>query len=292
MEEPYHPSFKNTLCCIKSTDRNEVETVLYHLDLTTVQKQIIQSRYINMLEHVRKRVIQYSRLYYLGHVIITVGSLIVPALLSVQNSSSMTTASSTQIYWVTFTLSLLVTTFNAVLALFKIDKKYYFLNTTLERLRTEGWQFVGLTGRYSGHLSKTDPTHQNQFVFFTHQIEKIKMKQVEEEYYKTDEKITQTPTPSAIAQSVIKSDLYPPSPDQPIQSMIQQVPDPVKNTIQYMIQSQTIQEPISPPHLTSLAVEPLSSNPIFIAPISPPTNIVVEDPLDEVIIDTANVPPK
>ena len=281
MEEPYHPSWKNTLCCIKSTDRNEVETVLRHLDLTVVQKQIIQSRYINMLEHVRKRVLQYSRMYYLGHIIITVGSLIVPALLSVQNSSSMSTTGSTQIYWVTFTLSLLVTTFNAVLALFKIDKKYYFLNTTLERLRTEGWQFVGLTGRYSGHLSKTDPTHQNQFVFFTHQIEKIKMKQVEEEYYKTDEKITQTPPGGAQPSTQGKSDLYPPSPDQPIQSMVQQIPDPVKNTIHYMIQSQTVQEPISPAHLSTLAVEPLSSNPLFVPPVSPPA--------DEVIIDTANI---
>ena len=292
MEEPYHPSWKNTLCCIKSTDRNEVETVLRHLDLTVVQKQIIQSRYINMLEHVRKRVLQYSRMYYLGHIIITVGSLIVPALLSVQNSSSMTTAGSTQIYWVTFTLSLLVTTFNAVLSLFKIDKKYYFLNTTLERLRTEGWQFVGLTGRYSGHLSKTDPTHQNQFVFFTHQIEKIKMKQVEEEYYKTDEKITQTP-PGTQPATQGKNDLYPPSPDQPIQSMVQQIPDPVKNTIEYMIQSQTIQEPISPPHLATLAVQPLSSNPMFIPPVSPPiSNIIVEEPLNEVVIDTANISPK
>ena len=289
MEEPYHPSWKNTLCCIKSTDRNEVETVLRHLDLTTVQKQIIQSRYINMLEHVRKRVLQYSRLYYLGHIIITVGSLIVPALLSVQNSSSMTTAGSTQIYWVTFTLSLLVTTFNAILALFKIDKKYYFLNTTLERLRTEGWQFVGLTGRYSGNLSKSDPTHQNQFVFFTHQIEKIKMKQVEEEYYKTDEKIAQTPGAPPATNGIPKSDLYPPSPDQPIQSMIQQVPDPVKNTIDYMIQSQTVQEPVSPPHLSS-SVQ-LSSNSMFAAPLSPTlTNIVVTQ--GDEVGETANVAPK
>ena len=36
--------------------------------------------------------------------------------------------------------------------LVKIDKKYYFLNTTLERLRSEGWQYFSLTGRYSGHL--------------------------------------------------------------------------------------------------------------------------------------------
>ena len=70
---------------------------------------------------------------------------------------------------------------NGILTLFKIDKKYYFIHTMLERLRSEGWQYFSLTGRYSGHLtSNNKPTHENQFVFFTHYIEKIKMKQIYE----------------------------------------------------------------------------------------------------------------
>ena len=82
-------------------------------------------------------------------------------------------------------MSLLVTMSNGVLTLFKVEKKYYYLHTVLEQLLSEAWQYVGLTGRYSGELCKPEkPTHKNQFVFFTHAIERIKMKQVEEEYYK------------------------------------------------------------------------------------------------------------
>jgi hypothetical protein len=90
-----------------------------------------------------------------------------------------------QIYWLTWFISLLVTTFNGILTLFKIDKKYYFLHTTLEQLRSEAWQYIYLSGKYSGHYTKgIGATHQNQYVFFCHNMEKIKLKQVEEEYYK------------------------------------------------------------------------------------------------------------
>jgi hypothetical protein len=218
-------------------DRYDFQNILEHLPLTKVQIQIIQSRYIAVVEHMRKRVRMYSRMFYLGHTMITVGSLFVPALLSIQNSNYTTTenAFSSQIYWATFIISLLVTICNGMLALFKIDKKYYFLNTTLERLRTEGWQYMGLTGRYSGHLlNGIVPTHQNQFVFFTHQIEKIKMKQVEEEYYKSDEKLEKTPHATITAHS---NELYPPSPDQPIQSIVQEIPEPVKEAVTSLIKS-------------------------------------------------------
>lgn len=216
-----------------------MQRVLMELDLSNVQKQIILSRYIHLLEHLHKRVRMYNRVFYLGHTIITVGSLFVPALLSIQNSSSIGTPSGAlQIYWATFIISLMVTTFNGILTLFKIDKKYYFLNTTLERLRTEGWQYFGLTGRYSGHLlHHMQPTHHNQFVFFTHQIEKIKMKQIEEEYYKSDEKATQQPNQQAAQASRPVHDLYPPSPDQPI--IVSEIPEPVTEAVRSIIKSQS-----------------------------------------------------
>ena len=91
------------------------------------------------------------------------------------------------IYWLTWTLSLLVTTFNGVLVLFKVDKKYYYLHTAIERLRSEGWQYLALTGRYSGVLTQEEPNYENQFRFFCHYVEKLKMKQIEEEYYKYEE---------------------------------------------------------------------------------------------------------
>lgn len=240
---PPPSSLSNWLCCNVYHDRDEMQRVLMELELSHVQKQIIMSRYIHLLEHLCKRVHTYNRVFYIGHTIITVGSLFVPALLSIQNSSSIGTPSgSLQIYWATFIISLMVTTFNGILTLFKIDKKYYFLNTTLERLRTEGWQYFGLTGRYSGHLIQHEqPTHENQFVFFTHQIEKIKMKQIEEEYYKSDEKAAQHPNQPQASQASQRPihDLYPLSPDRPVTSLVQDIPEPVTEAVKSIIKSQS-----------------------------------------------------
>ena len=241
----YEPE-KSWLCCTTYKDRSYFQNVMEHLELSFAQKQIIQSRYLHILENFQKRTRNHSIIYFIGHFIVTVGSLFVPALLSIQNSGSNYTFNITnftvQIYWATFIISLMVTVCNGILALFKIDKKYYFLNTTLERLRSEGWQYFGLTGRYSGHLIGNQiPTHQNQFVFFIHYIEKIKMKQVEEEYYKSDEKTAQVPPGNHISTQGSPLGLYARSPERPISAM-GQIPEPVKNAVNSIIKSQKTME--------------------------------------------------
>jgi hypothetical protein len=89
-----------------------------------------------------------------------------------------------QLYWITWMLSILVTLCNGIMTLFKLDKKYFFINTTLELLHSEGWQYIGLSGRYTHGGTNDSPTHANQFLIFFHMAEKIKMRQVEEEYWK------------------------------------------------------------------------------------------------------------
>jgi hypothetical protein len=242
---------RRTLCCTLYKDRSNFQNVLQSLELTNVQKEILKIRYLAILENFKRRSRNYSAFFFLGHTIITVGSLFVPALLSIQNSDKSILLSgenfNVHVYWTTFVISLLVTIFNGLLTLFKVDKKYYFLNTTLERLRSEGWQYFSLTGRYSGHLINHQmPTHSNQFVYFTHYIEKIKMKQVEEEYFKADEKSPHVPTltgnstATGRTQTTVTSELYPLSPDQSIESMMRSnnIPDPVKHAMNSLVKSQ------------------------------------------------------
>jgi hypothetical protein len=54
-----------------------------------------------------------------------------------------------------------------------------------ERLISDGWQYLELTGKYSGfYTPNKQPSHENQFVYFSHSIEKIRMLQIQEEYLK------------------------------------------------------------------------------------------------------------
>jgi hypothetical protein len=133
------------------------------------------------------RACRIAAFFHVSRTIITVGSLIVPALLSVQGPDATSPHVAT-IYWSTWVISLLVTMCNALIAMIKLDKRYYLVHTTLELLISEGWQFLELTAKYSGfHTPGIAPTHENQFIFFCHAVEKIRMRQVEEEYYKLSE---------------------------------------------------------------------------------------------------------
>ena len=184
------------MSCLKKSDSFKFSLALEDVnDLNAVQKKIIKERYISLLDDFRRRANFYAVLFHTCRFIITVGSLIVPALLSIQYVDAKTTATQMdpqtftfQIYWTTWVISLLVTTANGIFTLFKVDKKYFLLHTMLEQLRSEGWQFLELSGRFSGFYTPRErPTHTNQFLFFCHAVEKLKMKQVEEEYYKSTE---------------------------------------------------------------------------------------------------------
>lgn len=231
--------------CCRPSETERLENILNSVDdISDIQRNIIRERYLSVLKSFRSRSSRYSLFYHLGHCIMTVGSLIVPALMSVQytdagmNNGGNNTDYQNNVYWITWCISLLVTTSNGVLTLFKVDKKYFFLHTITEKLCSEGWQYFGLTGRYSGNypnMTTFSATHQNQFTYFCHNVERLKIKQIEEEYYKQqDEKQKDI---SNIQQSIQGSQLngvitsqsppkgtlrptecmYPPSPDQIIQ---------------------------------------------------------------------------
>ena len=177
-------------CWLSSSASRMIDLFQDIPELSQFQKNSILNRYITVTETFRRRAILYSFVFHIGRTIVTVGSLIVPALLSIQYTDSGSASlqnMSYQIYWVTWCISLLVTTCNGILTLFKVEKKYYFLHTILELFKSEMWQYIHLSGKYGGHYLKDESvaTHENQYVYFCHNIEKLKLKQIDEEYYKS-----------------------------------------------------------------------------------------------------------
>jgi len=150
------------------------------IDLSDSQKLIIKNRFSSLIQEYRLRSVRYSYSFHGLRVVITIGSLIVTALLSVQF-----TGNSVLIYWIVWILSLFVTISNALITLMKIDKKYYMLNTVFHHIISEGWLYIELSGQYSGFKTPgLEPTHKNQYIFFCQTLEKIRMKHVEDEYFK------------------------------------------------------------------------------------------------------------
>jgi hypothetical protein len=147
--------------------------------LTPVQIRILEMRYISLINEYEIRAKYIDIYFHFSRGFISLGSVAVPALLSIQ---SPTSSNSVGLYWMTWTISLLVTIFHNFSTLFRFDKKFFGIHNTLERLKSEGWQYLELSGRYSGHYGHKSPTHENQFTYFVHIIEKIRLRQIEDEY--------------------------------------------------------------------------------------------------------------
>lgn len=152
-------------------------------DLSPVQRATIKERYRFMLREYRRRIVLYTFLFYALRMTMTVGSLAVPALLSLKTTPD----GAEVLYWFTWGMSLAVTTANGLSTLFKVDKRFFMIRTVTEQLRTETWQFLALSGRYSGHYGGEKPTHANQYVYYTTRLEKIRMRHIEEEFVRNAE---------------------------------------------------------------------------------------------------------
>lgn len=223
-------------------------TALAQIELGNPEKTIIQERYVNVIQGFEWRCFRLAIFFHSARFVVTVGSLIVPALLSIQyvdtGPTSNVTDSNTfayRVYWSTWVISLFVSICNGIFSVFKIEKKYYYLHTTLEHLRSEGWQYLQLSGHYSGfHTPNANPTHTNQFVFFCHYVEKIKMKQVEEEYYKLVENhTTDTSAPKQTNGDVSKKDtIIPITPLKPLIEQAKALPPELLDQIVTMVKSE------------------------------------------------------
>ena len=211
------------VCIKKNSHEQALFDMFQSLRIEQYKKTVLQQRYLEVLRnfHVRARRLEF--MFYLSRLIVTIGSILVPAFLSIQGSTEQT-----QIYWVTWVISLSVTISNGLISLFKLDKKYFFINTTLEMLHSEGWQYIALSGRYAGKDTIIPSTHENQFLVFSYMAEKIKMRQVEEEYWKF------TDTAGVGNATNQKAPLISPTP-QIQQGQITSLPDPQKNVIEQWV---------------------------------------------------------
>jgi hypothetical protein len=266
--------------------KSETFTVaLQKTPLNELQKIIFTKRFLSLLRSFEARCFRIAIFYHILRVLITVGSLIVPALLSIQYSDTTTTTNLTdpesfayEIYWATWVISLLVTTSNGVVTVFKIDKKYFYLHTAMEQLRSEGWQYLELSGRYSGFYTPgVKPTHDNQFIYFCHAVEKIKMHQVEEEYFK----LTDSTTQAQIAQiSDSKSEkkentLVHPTPQASLEELTKSFPPELRRQLKTLIQ---VDGAIAPALPVPTDVQAASASQTTVLPQTPDAQVSQSQP--------------
>jgi hypothetical protein len=159
---------------------NQVNNIIDTLDLDSeTDRGILKSRFLSEVVDYERRKLKTKKYYDVFRFIVTTGSILLPAILSLgQMDPAKLPKNFDQItYWTSWTISLMVTASNGFLQLFSLDKNYFEYSLTTEQLKTEGWQYFQLSGKY-----EDDESHQAAYKSFSKSIENIKRKQVEKEY--------------------------------------------------------------------------------------------------------------
>ena len=142
-------------------------------------KSIIKHRFLDEISYYEQKRDHTKKYYNIFRFIVTTGSILLPAILSMGQMDPAKLPKNFDMitYWASWTISLAVTASNGFLQLFSLDKNYFSYSMVVEQLKTEGWQFFGLSGKYEDYDS-----HQEAYRNFSKSVESIKRKQVEQEF--------------------------------------------------------------------------------------------------------------
>ena len=103
-------------------------------------KEILKARFVEEVSYYEKKRDKTKKYYNVFRFIVTTGSILLPALLSIgQMDPNKLPKNFDQIsYWSTWSISLMVTISNGFLQLFSLDKNFFSYSLVVEQLKTEG----------------------------------------------------------------------------------------------------------------------------------------------------------
>tara|TARA_B100000035_G_C21023166_1_gene564941 strand:+ start:942 stop:1853 length:912 start_codon:yes stop_codon:yes gene_type:complete len=143
-------------------------------------KEIIKYRFLEEVKYYENKRKKTGKYYNVFRFIVTTGSILLPAILSIgqMDPEKLPKHFDRITYWSSWSISLLVTICNGFLQLFSLDKNYFSYSLVVEQLKTEGWQYFGLSGKYEDYEKHDKKSYKE----FCKAVENIKRKQIEFEF--------------------------------------------------------------------------------------------------------------
>ena len=148
----------------------DLDQLIAQLRLSELRRQFLRSRWLDQLVWVEGRATHNRDRYFFWRLITIIGGVLVPALVTLQLNGSATAS----VTWVTFAVSLLVAISAAVEGFFRYGERYRHYRRTAELLKTEGWQFLQLTGHYRRHIA-----HATAYPLFASRVEDVLQQDVD-----------------------------------------------------------------------------------------------------------------
>lgn len=157
----------------KTTDqehmRAEMDKLIASLDLPELNKEFMRARWLELviwMDGKAKESVWWYRRLRLATII---GGVIVPALVSLNVGSDMQGLVQT----LTFIVSLVVALSAAVEEFFRYGERWRHYRQMTESLKSEGWQFLQLSGVYANQ------THMSAYPAFAARVEELSREEVE-----------------------------------------------------------------------------------------------------------------
>lgn len=142
------------------------------LTLNDLQKHFLRSRWLDQVLWMEGKAAKARNRHYLLKVVTIVGGVLLPALVTLNNSEDPIVRQ--YVYWSTFAISLLVSTTSSLDSFFMYGDQWRNYRRSVESLKTQGWQYFQLSGPYVSYT-----THAQAFNAFAAQVENIIQQDVE-----------------------------------------------------------------------------------------------------------------
>lgn len=144
--------------------KKDLGELIEQLQLSELQKLSLRSRWLDQVSWMEGKAGKVQFRYYALRIIAIVGGVIVPALVGL----NFTGPSNQILRGVTFVLGLAVAISIAVEEFFHYGERWRHYRSTVETLKSEGWQLFQLSGPYKEYASHTDAYRQ-----FADRVEQI-----------------------------------------------------------------------------------------------------------------------
>lgn len=150
--------------------KQQFHQIIDGLTLSDLQKRFLHDRWLEQLLWFESKSAYNQRRYYVLRLMIIVGGVTVPALVSLNIQAG---EARQWLTWVTFGVSLVVAVATALEAFFGYGERWRSFRRTAEALKAHGWQFFELAGPYVAR------DHATAFPAFAARVETLVQQDVE-----------------------------------------------------------------------------------------------------------------
>ena len=176
-------SLETNKCVSCNLDEFEkrVNPLIDNIKLSRYKRNILKKRYTKLVIYYENYANNIRWKYNTCRLIISVGSMILPTLQTIQNNENVAFIKD-EIFWAAIATSLGVMISNNIISMFSLDRRYIMYAVTAEKLKAIGWKYFELSDMFSNR------SHIENWILFWNEVEKIKKLQVIAEFTDNDDK--------------------------------------------------------------------------------------------------------